>query len=184
MRGSQADCADHTPVRPAVGGRVVRRPALPHPVAGALAARDRPGRPVSSTVMSDQPASAPTKAASRAGAGNGQYPEPPAAKRVPTERTHHGDTVIDEYAWLADKDNPETIAFLEAENAYTEAADGRPAGTARSDLRRDQGQDQGDRPDGALPQGRLVVLRPHRRGKAVRGSAAAGPSGRTTPGRR
>ena len=72
--------------------------------------------------MSDQPASAPTKAASRAGAENGHYPEPPAAKRVPTERTHHGDTVIDEFAWLADKDNPETIAFLEAENAYTEAA--------------------------------------------------------------
>jgi oligopeptidase B len=46
---------------------------------------------------------------------------PPIAKRVPTERTHHGDTYVDDYAWLADKDNPETIAFLEAENAYTEA---------------------------------------------------------------
>jgi oligopeptidase B len=46
---------------------------------------------------------------------------PPAAARIPSERAHHGDTVIDEYAWLADKQNPETIAFLEAENAYTEA---------------------------------------------------------------
>ena len=46
----------------------------------------------------------------------------PAARRIPTERTHHGDTFIDEYAWLADKDNPETIAYLTAENAYTEAA--------------------------------------------------------------
>ncbi|MGC4877460.1 S9 family peptidase [Micromonospora sp. DT43] len=45
---------------------------------------------------------------------------PPAAKRVPTERTHHGDTVVDEYAWLAAKDDPETIAYLTAENAYTE----------------------------------------------------------------
>ena len=45
----------------------------------------------------------------------------PAAARIPAERTHHGDTVIDEYAWLADKENPETIAFLDAENAYTEA---------------------------------------------------------------
>src|SRR5215469_3250622 len=72
--------------------------------------------------MSDQPGSAQTKTASRTDkAGNGQHPEPPAAKRVPTERTHHGDTVVDEYAWLADKDNAETIAFLEAENAYTEA---------------------------------------------------------------
>jgi len=48
-------------------------------------------------------------------------PEPPAAKRIPVERTHHGDTVIDDYTWLADKENPDTIAFLEAQNAYTEA---------------------------------------------------------------
>ena len=45
---------------------------------------------------------------------------PPVAKTVPTVRTHHGDTVIDEYAWLAEKDDPETIAYLTAENAYTE----------------------------------------------------------------
>lgn len=51
-----------------------------------------------------------------------QTPVPPAAKRVPTERTHHGDTVVDEYAWLAVKDDPDTIAYLQAENAYTESA--------------------------------------------------------------
>ncbi|WP_018217220.1 S9 family peptidase [Salinispora vitiensis] len=45
----------------------------------------------------------------------------PVAKRMPTERTHHGDTVTDEYAWLADKDDPATIAHLTTENAYTEA---------------------------------------------------------------
>jgi oligopeptidase B len=48
-------------------------------------------------------------------------PRPPAAKRVPRERTHHGDTVIDEYAWLADPEDPATIAYLQAENAYAEA---------------------------------------------------------------
>jgi oligopeptidase B len=48
-------------------------------------------------------------------------PQPPAVKRQPIERSHHGDTVIDEYAWLEDKDDSETIAFLEAENAYTKA---------------------------------------------------------------
>ncbi|GFJ90223.1 oligopeptidase B [Phytohabitans rumicis] len=47
---------------------------------------------------------------------------PPVAKRVPAERTHHGDTVVDEYAWLADKEDPDTIAYLKAENTYTEAA--------------------------------------------------------------
>jgi oligopeptidase B len=45
---------------------------------------------------------------------------PPIAKRIPTERTHHGDTVIDEYAWLVDKDDPDTIAYLTAENEYTD----------------------------------------------------------------
>jgi oligopeptidase B len=47
--------------------------------------------------------------------------EPPAARRIPCERTIHGDTFIDGYAWLAEKDNPETIAYLEGENAYTGA---------------------------------------------------------------
>ncbi len=46
---------------------------------------------------------------------------PPVAQRRPTERTHHGDTVIDDYEWLRDKSAPETLAYLEAENAYTQA---------------------------------------------------------------
>jgi len=52
---------------------------------------------------------------------------PPIAKQVPTERTHHGDTVTDPYAWLADPKDPEVISYLEAENAYAEA---RTAGLA------------------------------------------------------
>src|SRR6516162_7840347 len=47
--------------------------------------------------------------------------EPPSAKQVPHARTFHGDTVIDEYSWLAERDDPDTIAYLKAENAYTEA---------------------------------------------------------------
>ncbi len=43
---------------------------------------------------------------------------PPVAKKVPTERIHHGDTVIDEYAWLTNKEDPDTVTYLEAENAY------------------------------------------------------------------
>lgn len=35
---------------------------------------------------------------------------------------HHGDTVVDDYAWLTVKDDPETVAYLEAENAYTRQA--------------------------------------------------------------
>lgn len=48
-------------------------------------------------------------------------PQPPIADRRPSERTHHGDTVVDNYEWLRDKANPEVISHLEAENAYTEA---------------------------------------------------------------
>lgn len=47
---------------------------------------------------------------------------PPTVRLVPHERTFHGDTVTDEYAWLADKEDPQTIAYLEAENAWTEKA--------------------------------------------------------------
>jgi oligopeptidase B len=54
--------------------------------------------------------------------------QPPAVRREPSKRTFHGDTVIDEYAWLADKTNPATIACLEAQNAYTAAlTDGQAA---------------------------------------------------------
>lgn len=45
----------------------------------------------------------------------------PVAKKVPTERTHHGDTVMDPYEWLRDKENPEVVAYLEGQNAYTKA---------------------------------------------------------------
>jgi oligopeptidase B len=48
-------------------------------------------------------------------------PTPPVAARVPHERTHHGDTFVDDYEWLRDKDSAETIAYLEAENGYTES---------------------------------------------------------------
>ncbi|XVV12972.1 S9 family peptidase [Actinoplanes sp. CA-131856] len=47
---------------------------------------------------------------------------PPSVRQVAHERTFHGDTVTDEYAWLADKENPETVAYLEAENAWTDGA--------------------------------------------------------------
>ncbi len=47
--------------------------------------------------------------------------QPPAAKAAPTVTTVHGDTHTDNYFWLRDRNNPETIAYLEAENAYMRA---------------------------------------------------------------
>jgi len=46
---------------------------------------------------------------------------PPFAKVVPHATTVHDDTRVDNYFWLRERENPETIAYLEAENAYTEA---------------------------------------------------------------
>jgi oligopeptidase B len=46
---------------------------------------------------------------------------PPLARREPVETVLHGDRRVDDYAWLRQKDNPEVIAYLDAENAYTDA---------------------------------------------------------------
>ncbi|NKX53455.1 S9 family peptidase [Arthrobacter mobilis] len=48
-------------------------------------------------------------------------PQPPAARKVPVERIHHGDVVVDDYEWLRAKEDPEVVAHLRAENEYTEA---------------------------------------------------------------
>jgi oligopeptidase B len=48
-------------------------------------------------------------------------PQPPVAKRVPHRTERHGRTVEDDWAWLADRDDPDTLAYLEAENAYADA---------------------------------------------------------------
>jgi oligopeptidase B len=50
-----------------------------------------------------------------------RVPEPPVAKKVPSSRSHHGDIVIDEYAWMADADDPDTLAYVAAETAYAQA---------------------------------------------------------------
>ena len=47
---------------------------------------------------------------------------PPLARREPVETVMHGDRRVDHYAWLRQKENPEVISYLEAENAYTDAA--------------------------------------------------------------
>src|SRR5437879_2957960 len=47
--------------------------------------------------------------------------EPPVARREPVEHVLHGDRRVDHYAWLRHKENPEVIAYLQAENSYTDA---------------------------------------------------------------
>jgi oligopeptidase B len=48
-------------------------------------------------------------------------PVPPTAKRVPNVTEVNGHKLVDNYYWLRDKTNPEVKAYLESENAYTDA---------------------------------------------------------------
>ncbi len=45
---------------------------------------------------------------------------PPKPKKIPKELTIHGDTRTDDYYWLRERENPEVIEYLKAENEYTE----------------------------------------------------------------
>ena len=48
-------------------------------------------------------------------------PTPPTAKKVPHETEVNGRKMVDNYAWLREKSNPEVRAYLEKENAYTDS---------------------------------------------------------------
>jgi oligopeptidase B len=45
----------------------------------------------------------------------------PIAEKKPHALEWHGDVRVDDYYWLRERENPEVLAYLETENAYTEA---------------------------------------------------------------
>jgi oligopeptidase B len=47
--------------------------------------------------------------------------EPPRPPRIPTHLITHGRTRVDHYHWMRDRENPDVLAHLEAENQYTDA---------------------------------------------------------------
>ncbi|MGZ8733747.1 MAG: S9 family peptidase [Acidimicrobiia bacterium] len=49
-------------------------------------------------------------------------PVPPAAPRRPHVLRAHGDERVDDWYWLRERDDPDVLAYLEAENAFTETA--------------------------------------------------------------
>lgn len=62
-------------------------------------------------------------AAMAQGNGNGSAaPKPPMAERKTKTTEIHGYKMVDDFFWLREKSNPQVTAYLEAENAYTEAA--------------------------------------------------------------
>ncbi|RMG75155.1 MAG: hypothetical protein D6722_01445, partial [Bacteroidetes bacterium] len=46
---------------------------------------------------------------------------PPIAPRRPHRLEAHGHVRIDDYYWLREREDPEVIAYLEAENTYLES---------------------------------------------------------------
>ena len=48
-------------------------------------------------------------------------PAPPVAPRQARDVSVHGDPRRDDYFWLRDRDDPRTLAYLKAENAYADA---------------------------------------------------------------
>ena len=48
-------------------------------------------------------------------------PSPPLARTIPKVTEINGQKMVDNYYWLRDKQNPDVRAYLEAENAYTNA---------------------------------------------------------------
>lgn len=48
-------------------------------------------------------------------------PEAPAARVIPRQLEKHGQVRTDNYYWLKERQNPEVISYLQAENAYTAA---------------------------------------------------------------
>lgn len=56
-----------------------------------------------------------------AGQALADAPVPPVAAKTAWQETRHGEVVTDDYRWMHKKEQPEVIAHLNAENAYTAA---------------------------------------------------------------
>src|SRR5204863_469404 len=52
---------------------------------------------------------------------SGRTPVPPRAARRPVRLEAHGDVRVDDWFWLRERDDADVQAYLEAENAYTDA---------------------------------------------------------------
>jgi oligopeptidase B len=46
--------------------------------------------------------------------------QPPQAAKLAHQIEIHGDTIVDDYFWLRDRENPQVMEYLKAENEYTE----------------------------------------------------------------
>jgi oligopeptidase B len=102
-------------------------------------------------------------------------PAPPIAPRRPHTVTHHGLTVTDDYAWLKDDNwqevlrdpavlEPDIRAYLEAENAYTEALLGHTAALQRKLVAEMRGRIKEDDSTVPSPDGPFAYFQKYREG--------------------
>ena len=68
----------------------------------------------------DRLAQAQSNGKSSDGAG-AAAPKPPMAEKKTKTTNIHGETLVDDYFWLREKSNPQVVAYLQAENAHTDA---------------------------------------------------------------
>ena len=60
------------------------------------------------------------EASHRAQADGGATPQPPMAEKKPKITKIHGETLVDDYFWLREKNSPQVMEHLKAEDAYAE----------------------------------------------------------------
>src|SRR5262245_12876328 len=62
----------------------------------------------------------PGNAAAPVQNSTGSTVAPPVARKIRTQKTVNGKTLVDDYGWLRERSDPNVKAFLEAENAYAQ----------------------------------------------------------------
>ncbi|BAZ17202.1 oligopeptidase B [Calothrix sp. NIES-4071] len=87
------------PFRRGVGGIIISAALLLN-LTPSLAQTQNPKAPITASTKSIRPPTAPKKL---------------------HKEVRHGEVILDDYFWLRDKQNPEVLKYLKAENAYTEA---------------------------------------------------------------
>ena len=99
-------------------------------------------------------------------------PKPPVAEKIKKELTIHGQTRVDEYYWLRERENPKVLDYLKAENDYHKAVM-KPTGAVPGKLlQRDRRPDQADGHVGPLPRQRIFTITPAlKKGKTIPSTA-------------
>jgi oligopeptidase B len=90
---------------------------------------------------------------------------PPVAAKKPKPIVQHGERRVDDYFWLRERENPEVIAYLKAENAYTGATLKPLAGLTEALYQEALGRLKQDDDQPAYPKGGYLYYSRYEKGK-------------------